>query len=485
MPTRRGFLKALAGLPAAGSMMAALHGLNVFQAHAAAKEVQGQGHEPPPKPNFVLIVADDMGYGDWSGGGHPTIRTPNLERMAAEGLTMSQFYAGNPVCSPSRASLLTGRNNIRTGVIEVFIPVGGHGLPLSEITLPQTLEPLGYTSACIGKWHLGSDAEYRPLKRGFDEFYGLLYSNDMYSPDLYHNDEVLEHPAEQDTLTKRYAQQAVSFIERNQDRPFFLYLPHTMPHTPLAASQAFRGKSPRGLYGDVIEEIDFGVGQILDTLERLGLSEKTLVVFSSDNGPWTSQKQDGGSPGLFSGAKGNTWEGGMRVPGLFRWEGRIKGGSRTLNVGSFIDIFPTFLGLAGGQTPTDRPIDGIDLSSVLFGNANPERTIYYYRGANLNAVRKGKWKLHLRYYDLNERRYDILNAWIQPQAPLLFDLEADPSEKFDLAGEHPDIVQDLSETASGYEAEIERLAENRDLIRWFQREWPGWQVVHQGMKGLS
>jgi len=162
-----------------------------------------------------------MGYGDWSGGGHPTIRTPNLERMAAEGLTMSQFYAGNPVCSPSRASLLTGRNNIRTGVIEVFIPVGGHGLPLSEITLPQTLKPLGYTSACIGKWHLGSDAEYRPLERGFDEFYGLLYSNDMYSPDLYHNDEVLEHPAEQDTLTKRYTEQAVSFIERNQDRPFF------------------------------------------------------------------------------------------------------------------------------------------------------------------------------------------------------------------------------------------------------------------------
>jgi len=266
-----------------------------------------------------------MGYGDWSGGGHPTIRTPNLERMAAEGLTMSQFYAGNPVCSPSRASLLTGRNNIRTGVIEVFIPVGGHGLPLSEITLPQTLKPLGYTSACIGKWHLGSDAEYRPLERGFDEFYGLLYSNDMYSPDLYHNDEVLEHPAEQDTLTKRYTEQAVSFIERNQDRPFFLYLPHTMPHTPLAASQEFRGKSPRGLYGDAIEEIDFGLGQVLDTLERLGLSEKTLVVFSSDNGPWTSQKQDGGSPGLFSGAKGNTWEGGMRVPGLFRWKGRIKG----------------------------------------------------------------------------------------------------------------------------------------------------------------
>jgi len=229
----------------------------------------------------------------------------------------------------------------------------------------------------------------------------------------------------------------------------------------------------------------FWPGPSLDTLERLGLSEKTLVVFSSDNGPWTSQKQDGGSPGLFSGAKGNTWEGGMRVPGLFRWKGRIKGGSRTLNVGSFIDIFPTFLGLAGGQTPNDRPIDGIDLSAVVFGNANPERTIYYYRGANLNAVRKGKWKLHLRYYDLNERRYDILNAWIQPQAPLLFDLEADPSEKFDLAGEYPDIVQDLSETASGYEAEIERLAENQDLIRWFQRDWPAWQAIHQGMKGRS
>jgi arylsulfatase A-like enzyme len=484
MTTRRRFLQTLAGLSGALGASAALPGIEVFQSSADAQEAQGTSRTIPSKPNFVLIVADDMGYGDWSGAGHPTIRTPNLERMAAEGLTMSQFYAGNPVCSPSRASLLTGRNNIRTGVIEVFIPVGGHGLPLSEITLPQALKPLGYTSACIGKWHLGSGPEYRPLERGFDEFFGLLYSNDMYSPDLYHDDEVIEHPANQDTLTKRYTQQAVSFIERNQDRPFFLYLPHTMPHTPLAASQEFRGKSPRGLYGDTIEEIDFSVGQVLDTLNGLGLSEKTLVIFSSDNGPWVSQKQDGGSSGLFSGAKGNTWEGGMRVPGLFRWKGTLKGGSRTLSVGSFIDIFPTFLALAGGQTPNDRPIDGTDLSAVLFGGESPERTIYYYRGARLSAVRKGKWKLHLRYYDLNERRYDILNAWIQPKVPLLFDLEADPSEKFDLASEHPDIAQDLLETARSYEAEIERLAENQDLIKWFQREWPAWQAIHQGMKGL-
>jgi uncharacterized sulfatase len=174
---------------------------------------------------------------------------------------------------------------------------------LSEIALPQALKPLGYKSACIGKWHLGSEPEYRPLKRGFDEFYGLLYSNNMYSPDLYQNDEVIEHPAKQETLTERYTNQAVAFIERNQGGPFFLYLPHTMPHTPLAASEAFRGRSPRGLYGDVIEEIDFSVGQIMDTLGRLGLSEKTLVVFTSDNGPWTTQKQDGGARDSFLGPR--------------------------------------------------------------------------------------------------------------------------------------------------------------------------------------
>jgi arylsulfatase A-like enzyme len=283
----------------------------------------------------------------------------------------------------------------------------------------------------------------------------------MYSPDLYQNDEVIEHPAKQETLTERYANQAVAFIKRNQGGPFFLYLPHTMPHTPLAASKAFRGRSPRGLYGDVIEEIDFGVGQIMDTLGRLGLSEKTLVVFTSDNGPWTTQKQDGGSPGLFSGAKGTTWEGGMRVPALFCQKGMIKAGSISLSVGSFIDIFPAFLSLAGGQIPNDRPIDGIDLSGALFCGKNPEGTTYYYQGAQLNAIRKGKWKLHTRYYDLNELVYDVLTSWIRPQTPLLFDLEADPSEKFDVAPDHPDIVQDLSTTAQEYEANIERLAKTR------------------------
>jgi len=430
------------------------------------------GEEEGRMPNFVIIMCDDMGYGDWSRGGSPTIHTPNLNRMADEGVQMTQFYAGGPVCSPCRSALLTGRNSIRTGVISVFFPDSEMGMSPGEITIAEALKPMGYVTACIGKWHLGDRYAYRPLRQGFDYFYGLLYSNDMLNPNLYMNDELIEQPAVQSTLTKRYTQEAISFMESSKDQPFFLYLPHTMPHVPLAASEEFLGISKRGLYGDVIEEIDWSTGQILDALDRLGLGEDTLVIFTSDNGPWTIKKQDGGSAGLLRGAKGDTWEGGMREPFIARWKGRLPAGVVCTEVGSVIDLFPTCVKLAGGAIPTDRPIDGTDLMPALEGKEFPERTIFYYGYNHLTAVRKGKWKLHFAYYDHSKGGYAKITNWVIPDTPLLFDLEADPSERFDLSKEHPEVVDELTQTAERYKEEISSNAENQDLIDWFIYEQP-------------
>ncbi len=428
------------------------------------------------KPNFIILFADDMGYGDWTRGGHPTIRTPNLNRMADEGVQMTQFYSGNPVCSPSRSALLTGRNNIRTGVIQVFFPGNGTGMSTDEITIADALKPLGYHTACIGKWHLGSTYEYRPLRQGFDYYYGILYSNDMYNPDIWRNDERIEHPTDQTTLTKRYTEEAVRFIEQSKDDPFFLYLPYTMPHIPLHASEKFLNTSKRGLYGDVIEEIDWSVGQILDTLGRLGLDENTLVFFTSDNGPWMWDKVGlhGGTAASLRGAKGDTWEGGMREPMIARWTGHLPAGRVNSEVGSVTDFLPTIVGLAGGAIPDDRPIDGIDLMPVLKGTETPERTIYYYRGEHLRAIRHGKWKLHFSYYKHPEHGYSYRGAgsYVTPENPLLYNIEVDPSERFDVAGDHPDVVSRLKTLAENYTREITENGENKELIDWFIKDWP-------------
>ncbi|MBN1293163.1 MAG: sulfatase [Candidatus Latescibacteria bacterium] len=425
------------------------------------------------KPNFVILFADDMGYGDWTRGGHPTIKTPNLNRMADEGVQLTQFYSGNPVCSPSRSALLTGRNCIRTGVIQVFFPGNGRGMSTNEITIAEALKPLGYKTACIGKWHLGSTYEYRPLRQGFDYYYGILYSNDMYNPDIFRNDERFEHPTDQTTLTKRYTEEAVKFIESSKEDPFFLYLPYTMPHVPLFASDKFLDTSRRGLFGDVIEEIDWSVGQILGTLNRLGLDSNTLVFFTSDNGPWMTQDMRGGTAGLLRGAKGDTFEGGMREPTVAWWPGMLPAGEVNMNVGSTLDFFPTCVELAGGKIPNDRPYDGINLIPTLQGKASPERTIYYYRGEHLRAVRKGKYKLHFSYFDHPGREYSYdYKLWKTPETPMLYDLEVDPSERFDIAVQKPDIVRDLTVVAENYIKEITRRGENKDLIDWFVNDWP-------------
>jgi arylsulfatase A len=338
----------------------------------------------------------------------------------------------------------------------------------NEITIADALKPLGYATACIGKWHLGDRYEYRPLRQGFDYYYGILYSNDMENPDIYRNDEIIEHPTDQKTLTKRYTEEAVKFIEKQKDRPFFVYLPYTFPHIPLYASEKFQDTSIRGLFGDVVEELDWSVGQINKTLDKLGLSDNTLVIFTSDNGPWITQNQNGGTAGLLRGAKGDTWEGGMREPFIARWPGRIRPGTILTQVASVLDFLPTLVALAGGKLPDDRPIDGINMMLALEGGNLPERTIFFYSAERLNAVRKGKWKLHYRYYDHSKGGYLNPRNWVIPKKPLLFDVHADPSERFDLADKFPEIVRDLEETASQYQKEIEQKGENRDLIKWFK-----------------
>jgi len=317
------------------------------------------------------------------------------------------------------------------------------------------------------------------MRQGFDYYYGILYSNDMYNPDIFRNDEPIEHPTDQTTLTKRYTEEAVSFIERSKDQPFFLYVPYTMPHVPLYASEKFLNTSRRGLYGDVIEEIDWSVGHILDTLKRLGLDDNTLVFFTSDNGPWVTKNQDGGSPGLLRGAKGDTWEGGMREPTLAWWPGRLQEGQVNMEVGSVLDFFPTCVALAGDTLPDDRPYDGINLMPVLEGKESPERTIYFYRGERLRAVRKGKWKIHFSYWNHPGREYtfdggdpELEKNWVKPEIPLLYNLEVDPSERFDIAQDHPEIVTELTDVAKRYKEEIEKNGENRDLIDWFINDWP-------------
>ena len=426
-----------------------------------------------------------MGYGDWSRGGHPTIRTPNLNKMADEGVQLTQFYTANPVCSPSRAALLTGRNPIRTGVIHVFTPNCGQGLSTKEITIAEALKPQGYKSACIGKWHLGDTPGFMPTNQGFDYYFGIPYSNDMkiehngkVGPPLMRNLDIIEHPANQSTLTKRYTKEAIKYIEQHEDEPFFLYLPYTMPHTPLFASEKFLDTSLRGLFGDTVEEIDWSVGQILSTLDHLQLSENTLVLFTSDNGPWHIREQYGGSSGLLRGAKGDTWEGGMREPFIARWPGRIPAGEIMMSVGSVLDFFPTCVSLAGGEIPTDRPFDGINLIPILEGKQSPERIIYFYYFNHLNAVRKGKWKIHFRYYDHSKGGYGIYENWISPKDPLLYDLEKDPSEKYNIAVEHPDIVAELTKIAKNYKEEINQNGENRGLIEWFDEKFrPIWKIM--------
>ena len=437
---RRGFLAR------AGMMGSAGAGALAAMAQAA------DGGERPP--NIVVIFADDLGYGDLGCTGHPTIHTPNLDRMAAEGMRLTQFYSAAPVCTPSRAALLTGRLPARSGMCSnsrrVLFPDSAGGLPQSEVTIAEALKGAGYATACIGKWHLGHLPEFLPTEHGFDEYFGIPYSNDMKPCPLLDGTRTVEEPADQTTLTARYTERAIRFIRRNRKRPFFLYFPHTFPHVPLFASDRFKGESLRGLYGDVVEELDWSVGQILETLRKRGLAENTLVIFTSDNGPWLTQHLRGGTAGLLRGGKGSTWEGGMREPALAWWPGKVPAGVTNAGMASTLDVLPTCLGVAGARLPDDRALDGHDLTPMLTRSADsPRGTMFFYRGSRLYACRKGPWKLHTTTqagYGAKPEKHD---------RPVLYQLEHDPAEKYDVAAEHPDIVADIEKTVAEHTASFE------------------------------
>jgi arylsulfatase len=405
------------------------------------------------RPNFVVIYCDDLGYGDLGCYGHPTIRTPNLDRMAAEGMKFTQFYSASSVCSPSRAALLTGRYSIRSGVTQVFWPYSNDGLPVSEITIAQGLKTAGYRTACVGKWHLGHRKPFLPTSRGFDRYFGIPYSNDMgkesaptaafraqFPPTpIYRDERVIEEGPDQTQITRRYTEESIAFLKESRNQPFFLYLAHSMPHTPIFASERFRGKSPRGLYGDVVEEIDWSVGEILRTLRELGLEQKTLVMFSSDNGPWLLRELEGGSAGSLRGGKNSTWEGGFREPGIFRWPGRIPAGVTTNAFATTMDLLPTFFNLAGVDTPKDRELDGADIRDVLLKNGpGREPLMFYWAAAGLHAVRKGPWKLRSAPEEYAE----------------LYQLDRDPSEKFNVARDNEPIVAELSDLLARHRAAV-------------------------------
>jgi len=405
------------------------------------------------KPNFIVIFCDDMGYGDVGCFGSTKHRTPNLDRMAAEGTRFTSFYVTSGVCTPSRSSLMTGCYPRRINMHQneaglcVLFPVNQKGLHPHEITIAEVLRERGYATACVGKWHLGDQPDLLPTRQGFDSYYGIPYSNDMGTRQgpsrpplpLLRNEEVIEAPAEQNTLTRRYTHEVLSFIEHNKDRPFFVYLPHTMPHNPVHASDAFRDKSANGRYGDAVEEIDWSAGQILAALKDLDLDEKTLVLFTSDNG---AASRWGGNNGPLRGWKGSTWEGGMREPCIVRWPGKIPAGATCDELACTMDLLPTFARLAGRSAPTDRVIDGKDIWPLMSGRQGaktPHEAFYYYQMDQLQAVRSGNWKLHLA---LTPKKRN----WGKPEpgCPLqLYDLDADIAEQNNVADKHPDVVERL------------------------------------------
>ena len=448
-------------------------GLLVALVNSAAK---AQVKRPP---NVIIILADDLGYGDLSCYGHPTIRTPNLDKMAEEGTRFTQFYVAANVCTPSRAALLTGRLPIRSGIYGqrvVFFTNSANGLPQTEITVAEALKTKGYQTALVGKWHLGSQPEHLPLRHGFDYYFGLPYSNDMgrvgavpngvnQNPPLplYRNDQVIETEPDQRLLTKRYTSEAVNFIKTNKAKPFFLYYASPFPHVPLYASSDFAGKSKRGLYGDVVEELDWSVGQLLTTLRQQKLDKNTLVIFLSDNGPWQMKALapgTGGSAGPLYEAKGSTYEGGMRVPAIAWGPGLVQPKTVSSAIATSMDLYPTILALANAQLPTDRPIDGSDIRDLLSGKkALGTNIVYFYDSNRLQAIRKGPWKAHF----ITHPSYSP-DAPIPHDPPLLYNVEADPSEKFNVSNNHPDVLDDLKKEYEKHKAGVTPVPPLLDAI---------------------
>ena len=419
-------------------------------------------------PNIVIIFIDDMGYADIEPFGAKGYQTPNLNRMAKEGTRFTSFYVAQGVCSASRTALLTGCYPNRIGIHGALGPNARHGISDNEVIIAQMLKPKGYATAIYGKWHLGHHPQFLPTRHGFDEYFGLPYSNDMwpnhpeakpgtYPPlPLIENDKVVQLMPDQAQLTRQYTEHAVSFIERNKDKPFFLYVPHTMVHVPLFVGAKFKGSAKTGLYGDVVQEVDWSVGEILGTLKKHKLDNNTLVIFTSDNGPWLSYGEHAGSSGPLREGKGTAWEGGVRVPFIARWPGKIPAGRTTREPAMTIDLLPTIAKLVGAELPRHK-IDGLDIWPLLAGEANAknphEAYFFYYNTNELQAVRSGKWKLILphTYRTLGQQpkakdsipvKYTNVKAGLE-----LYDLESDVGEKHNVAAQHPDVVKRLEALA--------------------------------------
>ncbi|MHC4543747.1 MAG: sulfatase-like hydrolase/transferase [Planctomycetota bacterium] len=451
--TRRDFLKTV-GLSAASLVVPG----------CASPAQQLPPRASTGKPNFIIIFTDDQGYQDVGCFGSPNINTPNLDRMAVEGTKFTDFYSAASVCSPSRAALLTGCYPPRVSITKVLFPRDSIGLNPDEVTIADVLKTRGYATACIGKWHLGHLSQFLPTSNGFDSYFGIPYSNDMdgvkgrnrnldrawrqkdYSPwnvPLMRNEDIVERPADQTTLIERYTQEAVKFIHKNKKRPFFLYLPHTMPHIPLFVSDEFFVADAHKAYKATIEQIDSSVGRILEALKKAGVDKNTLVVFTSDNGPWLSKKHHGGSALPLRDGKFTTYEGGMREPCIARWPGKIPAGRVCGEICGTIDLLPTFAKLAEGEVPPDRVIDGKDIWPLMSGKPgakSPHKTYFYYRGNNLEAVRSGRWKLRRR------------------KKAELYDLNADISEKNNLVDKHPEVVKRLTGMMEEFDRELKANA---------------------------
>jgi len=439
-------------------------------------------------PNVVIILADDLGYGDLSCYGHPAFKTPRIDQMAAEGMRLTQFNCPMPFCAPTRASLLTGRYPFRCGMTLNPAPDGGPAtdaiaLSSSEVTLAQVLKTVGYATGMVGKWHLGHHDGSLPTDRGFDEYYGIPYSNDMRPVQLLEGTKVAENPVVQATLTKRYTDRAVDFIHRNKSHPFFFYFAHAMPHKPLAPSEESYKKSGAGIYGDVMSDLDTSIGRVLDALSEAGIDGNTLVLFTSDNGPWF-----GGSSGGLRGMKGSTWEGGYRVPMIARWPGRIPPGRSGAQLSVMMDLFATTLAVTGAKMPDDRTIDGRDLMPVLADNApSPHDVIFGAHGAKLHHIRDARWKLHVLPAKEMRLKAGATGLWDDPRAPdgvtilapfeqhniqdlpwvaggdspaamQLFDLQNDPAEHHDVAASHPGEVQRLKALFDAQNKDVPEVA---------------------------
>ncbi len=418
----------------------------------------------PAQPNLVIIFIDDLGYADIGPFGATKQRTPNLDRMAREGMKLTSFYAA-PVCSVSRAQLLTGCYGARVSVPGVYFPGQANGLNPAEFTIAERLKERGYATMCIGKWHVGDQPEFLPTRQGFDRYFGIPYSNDMQRKStqtgervvpLLRDDKVAEllTDEQQSRIVERYTDEATGFIRANKDKPFLLYLPHTAVHTPIWPGEKFRGKSANGRFGDWVEEVDWSVGRVLDTLRELKLAERTLVVFTSDNGPWLIKGADGGSALPLRGGKGSTWEGGVRVPTIAWWPGKIAPGSVCDAVAGTIDLLPTAVALAGGTVPAQPVIDGRDLSPLLFGKTKESQreAHYYFAGYNIQAVRQGPWKLAIAAQPRSMGQNTDPDA--SGNAPRLYNLDQEIGEQTNLAAKHPEVVAKLQSLAAKMTAEI-------------------------------